>query len=167
MRRGKFNDALDQYDAAERSAPNNPFTRLGRSFAELGASYYSRSDADLRRVIVAEPALLAGRYDLNGFLGTDRLQFITKDLQDISAGEKSNVSASFLLAFISHSAGNDHQAAGYPRHGPAARERPAGRRVEPDAPRLAPPPGEVTGSGQCAVRRSWGVRCRTRCSGRA
>ncbi len=113
MRQGKFNAALDTYDAAQEVAPNNPFITLGRGFAELGASYYGRANADLRRSIESEPAVLVGRYDLKGFLGQDRLQFITKDLQDISQSEKDSAQAPLLLAFLAHNAGDDQKAATY------------------------------------------------------
>jgi hypothetical protein len=113
MRQGKFNNALDTYDSAQQVAPNNPFIRLGRGFAELGASYYGRAEGDTRRAIAAEPALLAGRYDLKGFLGEDRLNFVTRDLQDIFKSEKTSEQSAFLLAFLSHNAGQDDQAAMY------------------------------------------------------
>lgn len=110
MRRGKFTDALDTYDSAQRVAPNNPFIALGRSFAELGASYYGRAEGDLRRAVTAEPAVLAGRYDLKGFLGEDRLKFVVKDLRDIAAAEKAQRPV-FLLAYIFHNVGDDDGAA--------------------------------------------------------
>jgi len=112
MRQGKFTNALDTYDSAQQVAPNNPFIALGRSFAELGASYYGRAEGDLRRAVVAEPALLAGRYDLKGFLGEDRLKFVVKDLKDILTSEKSERPA-FMLAYVSHNVGDDEGATKY------------------------------------------------------
>jgi hypothetical protein len=106
MRQGKFTEAVTTYDTAEQVAPNNPFVPLGRSFAELGASYYSKSDRDLTSAITADPAILAGRYDLKGFLGEDRLKFVQGDLQDIADHEK-GARPLVLLAFIAHNGGDD------------------------------------------------------------
>lgn len=112
MRQGKFTAALDTYDAAQQVAPNNPFITLGRGFAELGASYYGKAEADLRRSFLAEPAVLVGQYDLKGFLGEDRLRFVQKDLKGIYDSEKTERPA-FLLAYISHNLGDDKEAGQY------------------------------------------------------
>jgi hypothetical protein len=112
MRQGKFTEAVDTYETAQSVAPNNPFIYLGRSFAELGASYYGKSDQDLTRAVAAEPALLAGKYDLNGFLGEDRVKFVQKDLLDIANHEKSGRPL-VLLGFIAHNTGDDESAAKY------------------------------------------------------
>jgi len=113
MRDGHFNAALDSYDSAEQVAPNNPFIAMGRGFAEMGASYYGKAELDLRRAIAAEPALLAGRYDIKGFLGEDRLKFVVNDLTDIYQSEKDSVRPAVLLGFISHNEGDDTAAAKY------------------------------------------------------
>ncbi len=112
MRDGKFTEAVDAYETAQSVAPNNAFVSLGRSFAELGASYYGKADLDLNRAIVAEPAVLAGKYDLNGFLGEDRVKFVTKDLNDIASHEKS-ARPLVLLGFIAHNTGDDVAASKY------------------------------------------------------
>lgn len=112
MRDGKFTEAVDTYETALAVAPNNPFAALGRSFAELGASYYGKADLDLTRAIRADPAVLAGKYDLNGFLGEDRVKFVTKDLADIASHEK-GARPLVLLGFISHNLGDDAAAAKY------------------------------------------------------
>lgn len=112
MRQGKFTEALDTYDSAQQVAPNNPFIALGRAMAELGASYYGRAETDFRRAFAGSPAVLAGRYDLKGFLGEDRLKFVVKDLKDISAAEKGQRSV-FLLAYIFHNVGDDESASKY------------------------------------------------------
>lgn len=110
MRSGKFTAALDSYDTAAAVAPNNPFVTLGRGFAELGASYYGKAEDDIRRTITNEPAVLVARYDLKGFLGGERLRFITQDLRDIAKSEKTASRAPFLLAYIEHNNGNDQVA---------------------------------------------------------
>ena len=110
MRTGKFTSALDSYDTAAAVAPNNPFVTLGRGFAELGASYYGKSENDLRRTFAAEPAVLVGRYDLKGFLGEDRVRFVTDDLRDIATSEKTSVRPLFLLAYIEHNLSDDQTA---------------------------------------------------------
>jgi hypothetical protein len=113
MRDGHFNGALDSYDAAEQVAPNNPFIAMGRGFAELGASYYGKAELDLRRSIDAEPALLAGKYDLKGFVGEDRLKFVVSDLTEIYQSEKGSVRPALLLGFIAHNQGDNAAAANY------------------------------------------------------
>ena len=106
MRSGQFGQSVDTYDTAAEVAPNNPFVPLGRGFAELGASYYGRAEADLTRAILPEPALLAAQYDLKGFLGADRLKFVRKDLVDIGATEQT-ARPYLLLAYVEHNTGAD------------------------------------------------------------
>jgi hypothetical protein len=112
MRDGKFSKASDLYDSAEQVAPNNPFAPLGRSFAELGSSYYVKADADLAKAVAEEPAILGGQYDLKGFLGEDKLKFVQNDLADVSANEKA-ARPEVLLAFIAHNSGDDTAAASH------------------------------------------------------
>ena len=113
MRQGHFNAALDSYDAAEQVAPNNPFIGLGRSFAELGSSFYGKAEIYIRRSVTSEPALLAGKYDLKGFLGEDRLSFVIKDLNEIYQKESDSARPAMLLGFIYHNQGDDAAAANY------------------------------------------------------
>ena len=110
MRQGKFTEAVASYETAEEVAPNNPFVFLGRGIAELGASYYGKADLDLNHAITSDPAVLAGRYDLKGFLGEDRLNFVQKDLQDLADHEK-GARPLVLLAYIAHNTGDDAAAA--------------------------------------------------------
>ena len=84
MRAGKFTQAVATYDTAQEVSPNNPFIPFGRGIAELGASYYGKADLDLSRAINSESALLAGQYDLKGFIGEDRLAFVSNDLAEIN-----------------------------------------------------------------------------------
>jgi hypothetical protein len=110
MRAGKFTEAVDTYETAQQVTRNNPFVYLGRTFAELGSSYYGKADLDLRRAVLLDPAVLSGRYDLNGFLGQDRVNFVQKELIDISSHEK-GARAYVLLAFVAHNIGDDALAA--------------------------------------------------------
>ena len=106
MRQGKFSESVATYETAQQVAPNNPFVYLGRCFAELGSSYYGKADLDLRRAVFLDEAVLAGRYDLNGFLGQDRVSLVQSELSKIAGSEK-GARASVLMAFISHSTGAD------------------------------------------------------------
>jgi tetratricopeptide (TPR) repeat protein len=113
MRQGKFYTALDQYDLAEQVAPNNPLVNLGRAVAELGASYYARADQHLRDAFTRDPALLMAQYDIRGFLGEERLEYLIKDLRAISNAEPREPRSVFLLAFIDYNTGNPRRAAAY------------------------------------------------------
>ncbi|HEV7302258.1 MAG TPA: hypothetical protein VGN72_23165 [Tepidisphaeraceae bacterium] len=113
MRAGEFGTAIDRYDAAASVAPNNPLVTLGRAHAELGASYYGRAEADLRKAFTNGPALLAGEYDLITFLGAERLQFVIKDLKEIASAEQQQAGPTFLLAYIARNMGNSKLAADY------------------------------------------------------
>jgi hypothetical protein len=110
LRQGKFSEAVAAYETAQRVAQNNPFVYLGRFFAELGASSYGRADKDLVRAVLIEPAVLSGKYDLNGFLGQNRVDFIKQELTGISTTEP-GARAFVLLAFIAHNTGDDASAA--------------------------------------------------------
>lgn len=113
MKEGKFAEALDQYDLAERAAPNNSLITLGRANAELGASSYRSAYTHIRQAVSTEPALLLGRYDLAGMMGGERLQILTKDLRDLAANEPLDPMPSFLLAYIQYNAGQGAEAAGH------------------------------------------------------
>ena len=109
MRDGQFGQSVDTYETAAEVAPNNPFVPLGRAFAELGASYYGKAESDLTRAILTEPAVLAGKYSLKGFLGEDRLQFVQKDLEGIAHSDQT-ARPYLLLAYIAHNTGQDDAA---------------------------------------------------------
>ena len=106
MRSGQFAQAVDSYDTAGEVAPNNPFVPLGRGFAELGASFYGRAETDLTHAILLEPAVLAGQYDLKGFLGDTRLKFVQQDLTGIAKTENT-ARPHLLLAYLAHNTGQD------------------------------------------------------------
>ena len=113
MREGKFYSALDQYDMADQVAPNDPMVSLGRAIAELGASYYARAEGHLREAFTKNPALLTAQYDVRGFLGEERLNFLVNDLRAISNKETNEPRSVFLLAFIDYNTGNPRRAAAY------------------------------------------------------
>jgi tetratricopeptide (TPR) repeat protein len=113
MKEGKFTSALDQYDAAEQVAPNNPLTRLGRANAELGAAYYARAEAHLRDVFQKNPELLAGQYDLTNMLGEQRMQVLVKDLKEIANRDQKEARPVFLLAYIAYNTGHEQNAEAY------------------------------------------------------
>jgi tetratricopeptide (TPR) repeat protein len=113
MKDGQFQKALDQYDQAEQVAPNNPLTRLGRANAELGASFYARSEAHLREVFQKNPELLSGQYDLTTMLGEQRLQGLIKDLKTLANQQQQEPRPVFLLAYISYNTGHEQQAEAY------------------------------------------------------
>jgi tetratricopeptide (TPR) repeat protein len=113
MRQGKYIDALDQYDTAEQVGAHYAAVQLGRANAELGASYYTRAENDLRQAFSQDQSLLEGQYDLSSMIGADRLQFLVKDLKEIANKEKTLSRPVFLLAYIAYNTGNERMAAGY------------------------------------------------------
>lgn len=114
MKAGKFASAIEKYGAAQQVAPNNPLIVLGRAHAELGATYYGRAEQSLRQAIEADPALLMGQYDLEAFVGSERLGFVVKDLKQIANTEAGAARPHLLLAYIAYSIpGNEPAAAQY------------------------------------------------------
>jgi tetratricopeptide (TPR) repeat protein len=113
MKQGRFTSALDQYDAAEQVAPNNPMIRLGRANAELGAAYYARAESHLREVFTTNPELLVGQYDLRSLLGEERLAVLVKELKDISNKDQKQARPVFLLAYIYYNIGQEQKAEAY------------------------------------------------------
>jgi hypothetical protein len=127
MHKGNFRTAIERYSAAEQVAPNNPLIRLGRAQANLGAARYVTAEQNLREAVEADPALLVGQYDLDAFLGKDRVSFIVKELQQISRTEASSPRPMILLAYIAYGSGQESAAADYLKQ---ATER-AGNRPDP------------------------------------
>jgi cytochrome c-type biogenesis protein CcmH/NrfG len=64
----------------------------------------------MRWSVGAEPALLMGRYDLNGMLSPERVKFLIKDLKDVAATSPNEVRPRLLLGFLSYNTGNGPQA---------------------------------------------------------
>ena len=113
MHDGKFTQSLDYYDAAAGVAPDNSMVLMGRAVAELGAGYYARAQTHLEQVLQADPSLLMARYDLKAFYGEDRLQYIVRDLKDLSQAETRQARPLFLLAFVAFSTENEQRTADY------------------------------------------------------
>jgi hypothetical protein len=113
MKQGKFASAIDQYDAAEQVAPNNPLVKIGRANAELGAAYYLQAENHLRDAFKSDPALLTAQYDLKGFFGEDRLAFLAKDLNDIAKADQKQSRPVFLLGYIAYNTGDEAKADSY------------------------------------------------------
>jgi len=110
MRDGKFASAIDTYDVAEQSNPRNSLIRLGRTNAELGGSYYRRAALSLRNTLSQDHNLLAGQYDLRGYLGDDRLATIQKDLSDLVQKNPGDTDSAVLLAYVYYNTGNERRA---------------------------------------------------------
>jgi hypothetical protein len=53
------------------------------------------------------------QYDLKGFLGQERLEFLVNDLRSISNKETNEPRSVFLLAFIDYNTGNARRASAY------------------------------------------------------
>jgi hypothetical protein len=113
MQAGKFTQALDYYDAAASVAPNNPMIVMGRAIAELGAGYYARAQVHIEQAFSTDPALLMARYDLKGFYGEDRLQYIVRDLKELAQTEQQQARPLFLLAFVAYSTENEQRTLDY------------------------------------------------------
>jgi len=113
VRQGKYTAALDQYELAERVAPNNALISLGKAHAELGASYYARADGHIRAAFASDPVVMLAQFNLEQFLGRERMEFLEKDLKDIASTEPKSVRAPFLLAYIKYSAGDLKMASNY------------------------------------------------------
>jgi hypothetical protein len=113
MRDGKFETAIKKYNVAARVAPNNGLIPLGRANAELAAGYYYQASADLHQVFQADPALLMGQYGLQNWIGDKRLEFITKELNQLSKADPKQETPAFLLAYISYNTGQESAAESY------------------------------------------------------
>ncbi len=111
LREGKFNSAIETYEAAEKVAPNNPLIRLGRAHAELGHGYYRRAEVNLRQTLTADKNLLAGQYDLRSFIGADRLKTVEQELRDNIQKNPNDVSSAVLLAYVYYNTANERRAA--------------------------------------------------------
>ena len=117
MKDGKFTSALEQYDLVEQIAPKNPFALLGRANAELGASYYGLAESHLREAFMGDHPLLMAQYDLNKFLGADRLQILVKDLKQIALSNPTQSRPLFLLSYIAYKHGRAKQGGCLPKRG--------------------------------------------------
>jgi hypothetical protein len=165
MRQGKFDSAIDKYAQAQRVAPNNPLTYLGRAHAELGAGYYAKAEQDLRYVFRADPELLLAQFDLGTAMGEQRLAFLRKDLTGLTQSEPKSETPWFLLAYLDYNGGDAaaaekdlNEAEQRAGHGDWAirtlrthwtlpsNRKPAAPGEVPTAPRSAPPATQTPGA---------------------
>jgi hypothetical protein len=113
LRRGRFREALMQYEQAEQVAPNNPLVQLGKVNAMLGSTSFARAYPTLRNAFASDPALLLAQYDLRGMYGEEHLARIVKELKFVADVEKNNPEAMFLLAYVAYNSGSPDMAAQY------------------------------------------------------
>jgi hypothetical protein len=125
LKKGNYRSAIEKYTSAEQVAPNNPLIRLGRAHALLADTKYASAEAALRQAVLADPALLMGQYDLDAFIGRERLGFLVKDLQQIASTEAASPRPPLLQAYIAYNTPGLEGAAA--QHLDAAAER-AGKR---------------------------------------
>jgi tetratricopeptide (TPR) repeat protein len=112
-RKGEYAKAIEAYDDAASAAPNNALVPLGRANAELGGSYYSQAETDLRMAFKQDNSLLLAQYDLSGLLGAKRLQYIVSDLKELASDSPQNPTPVFLLAYIAYNTHHEDRAAGW------------------------------------------------------
>jgi tetratricopeptide (TPR) repeat protein len=113
MKQGKWITAIEDYDQARLVAPNNPLILIGRANANLGASYYTKAEADLRTAFTSDEALLHGQYDLRGMMGDERIEFIARDLKEIAKKNPNQPRPYFLLSYLYYNIGEERKASGY------------------------------------------------------
>jgi len=113
MKQGKWITAIEDYDQARVAAPNNPLILIGRANANLGASYYTKADADLRNAFTTDESLLHGQYDLRTMMGDERIEFVAKDLKEIAKKNPNQSRPYFLLAYVYYNIGEERKASGY------------------------------------------------------
>jgi hypothetical protein len=102
MKAGNYRSALEKYAAAEQVAPNNPLIQLGRAHTLLADTKYGSAEASLRQAVLTNPELLMGQYDLDAFIGRERLGFLVKDLQQIAQTEAASPRPLLLQAYIAY-----------------------------------------------------------------
>jgi tetratricopeptide (TPR) repeat protein len=112
-RKGEYAKSIEAYDEAAAVAPNNALIPLGRANAELGGSYYSQAETDLRSAFKQDNSLLLAQYDLRGLLGAQRLQYVVSDLKQLASDSPQNPTPVFLLAYIAYNTHHEDRAAGW------------------------------------------------------
>jgi tetratricopeptide (TPR) repeat protein len=113
MKDGKYQTALDQYEAAQEVAPNNAMIMVGRANAELGAGYYKKAETHLRIAMQSDPVVTMAQFDLRTMLGEQRLTTIVRDLKDTATAQKTDPGLVLLLAYLAYNSGSEAQAATY------------------------------------------------------
>lgn len=102
IRQGKYDLAIQNYNQAQRVAPNNPLSLLGRANAELAAEYYARAEQDLRTAYRINPGLLLLQFDLETLLPNGRASDLRKDLQDLAQKDVKSERPWFMLAYLDY-----------------------------------------------------------------
>ena len=113
MKQERYGAALDQFDAAERLAPNNPLVWMGRAHAELAAGFFAKADGRIREAFGLDPTLMMAQFDLERMVGIKGLERIVKDLKEQAARQPGQSRPVFLLAYIAYHTGNLERAAEY------------------------------------------------------
>jgi tetratricopeptide (TPR) repeat protein len=111
VRTAKYDLAIQNYNKAQRVAPNNALTQFGRANAELAGGYYQRAEQDLRVAFGNSPALLLLKFDVASLFPKDRLPAVRNDLRDLTTKEPALERPWFLLAYLDYHTG-DPAAAG-------------------------------------------------------
>lgn len=100
----RYDKAIEQYNAAEQVAPNNPLIPLGRAIAELGGLYFVKAEADLRTAMTSGRAILQAQVDLDHLYGSQQREVVIGQLKRLADEQKNNPTPLFLLAYISYNA---------------------------------------------------------------
>lgn len=111
IRAGKYDTAIQNYNKAQRVAPNNPLAQFGRANAELAGGYYQRAERDLRVALAGSPGLLLMKLDVASIFPKDRVAAVRNDLQNLAAKDPAAERPWFLLAYLDYQTG-DAAAAG-------------------------------------------------------
>lgn len=109
MGEGKYATAADRYAMAMRYAPGDATIQVARSQAELGAGFFARAEAQLRRAVATDASVLGAQYDLRKMLGSDRVDTLVADLKKLAVDEKQNSMPVLLLAYIAYNGGEGNQ----------------------------------------------------------
>ncbi len=160
-RQGKYDLAIQRANQVQRMAPNNPLGPLARAHAELAGGYYARAENDLRHVFRSSPELLFAQFDLASLLPKGRIDFVRKDLHDLTQSDSSSERPWLLLAYLDYNTGDTKTAESdlneAERHGGRTdwairlfRQRwnlsSANKSVTPGAEKSPAPPGDTTPS---------------------
>ena len=93
------------------SLPIIPSPRWAGRHAELAGAYYAKAEQDLRQVFKSDPELLMAQFDLKALIPKERLDFIRKDLKDLTQKDSRAERPWFLLAYLDYNSGDVSAAA--------------------------------------------------------
>jgi len=102
---GRYFDAESKYRDVLRLSPDRPLVEVGRVHAQLGAGMIRSAAANLRRLIVDHPELIATRYSRNLLPSRDRARFLDGQLRKMIATGK-RPDAAIMLAYLGYQAGS-------------------------------------------------------------